>query len=223
MIDLDIEIEQGAFVLRAKVSIDGRAAALFGPSGAGKTTIAKLLEDAGEAFSAYQDQAFRNLTCNRFQLDEIWGFIGKKQKHATALDLPGERFGLIAVPMQTIQLLENRAAFLRAARAHLVPGGFLAAALADDPMEFEGPLPTPDVLGPLVSQPVAVRVLDAVVRLERVRNDGTTITQDVIELQRVAPADLEAECSRAGLTPLPARRIAETDDHVGSTVVIARA
>ena len=39
MIDLDIDITQGAFQLGAKVRIEARAAALFGPSGAGKTTI----------------------------------------------------------------------------------------------------------------------------------------------------------------------------------------
>src|SRR5271170_1957739 len=43
-------------------------------SGASKNTIIKLLEDAGEAFSAYQDRAFRNLTCKRLQLDEIWAY-----------------------------------------------------------------------------------------------------------------------------------------------------
>ena len=39
VIDLDIELAQGSFVLVAKVQLDARAAALFGPSGAGKTTI----------------------------------------------------------------------------------------------------------------------------------------------------------------------------------------
>jgi len=39
VIDLDIELVQGAFVLAARVQLDARAAALFGPSGAGKTTI----------------------------------------------------------------------------------------------------------------------------------------------------------------------------------------
>jgi molybdate transport system ATP-binding protein len=39
VIDLDIEITQGTFQLSATVRIDARAAALFGPSGAGKTTI----------------------------------------------------------------------------------------------------------------------------------------------------------------------------------------
>ena len=39
MIDLDIELAQGSFVLTAKIQLEARAAALFGPSGAGKTTI----------------------------------------------------------------------------------------------------------------------------------------------------------------------------------------
>ncbi len=39
MIDLDIELELGRFLLEAKVQLDARAAALFGSSGAGKTTI----------------------------------------------------------------------------------------------------------------------------------------------------------------------------------------
>jgi IS1 family transposase len=43
-------------------------------------TVYKLLVDAGEACSAYQDQAFRNLTCKRLQLDEIWSFVYAKQR-----------------------------------------------------------------------------------------------------------------------------------------------
>ena len=39
VIDLDIELAQGTFLLEARVKLVGRAAALFGPSGAGKTTI----------------------------------------------------------------------------------------------------------------------------------------------------------------------------------------
>ena len=39
MIAVDIELVQGAFTLTAAFSLDARAAALFGPSGAGKTTI----------------------------------------------------------------------------------------------------------------------------------------------------------------------------------------
>jgi molybdate transport system ATP-binding protein len=39
MIEVDIELTQGTFTLSAAFEIDARAAALFGPSGAGKTTI----------------------------------------------------------------------------------------------------------------------------------------------------------------------------------------
>jgi IS1 family transposase len=44
-------------------------------------TVYKLLVDAGEACSAYQDQAFRNLSCKRLQLDEIWSFVYAKQRN----------------------------------------------------------------------------------------------------------------------------------------------
>jgi len=39
VITLDIELVQGTFTLAAAVRLEARAAALFGPSGAGKTTI----------------------------------------------------------------------------------------------------------------------------------------------------------------------------------------
>ena len=39
MIALDIQLTQGSFTLEAAVRLEARAAALFGPSGAGKTTI----------------------------------------------------------------------------------------------------------------------------------------------------------------------------------------
>ena len=40
-------------------------------TGASKNTVAKLLADAGEAFSDYQDRSMRGLTCKRVQVDEI--------------------------------------------------------------------------------------------------------------------------------------------------------
>ena len=62
-------------------------------TGASKNTIVKLLEDAGEAFSAYQDRAFRNLTCKRFQLDEIWAFCYAKQRNVPFAKKPPEKAG----------------------------------------------------------------------------------------------------------------------------------
>jgi len=50
-------------------------------TGAAKNTVSKLLLDLGEACSVYQDGALRNLHCERIQIDEIWAFVGAKQKN----------------------------------------------------------------------------------------------------------------------------------------------
>jgi len=50
-------------------------------TGCSKHTISKLLNDAGAALGAYQDQAFRNLSCKRVQVDEIWSFTYAKAKN----------------------------------------------------------------------------------------------------------------------------------------------
>ena len=132
----------------------------------------------------------------------------------------GRRFASILVPMQTIQLLDDRGAFLRAARGHLEPGGLLALAVADALEEFDGPLPVPDARGRFVSQPTAIRIAGGVARLERMRDDGETVTANVIELHQLTPEELEAEGRAAGFEPRPSRRVESTPDHVGSTVVV---
>lgn len=43
--------------------------AIFRMTGVSKNTIVKLLADAGEAFSDYQDRTLRGLTCKRVQVD----------------------------------------------------------------------------------------------------------------------------------------------------------
>src|ERR1700730_2609983 len=48
-------------------------------TGASKNTVTKLVVDAGKATSWYQDRVFRNLTCKRVQVDEIWTFTYAKQ------------------------------------------------------------------------------------------------------------------------------------------------
>ncbi|HZL59845.1 MAG TPA: IS1 family transposase [Stellaceae bacterium] len=58
-------------------------------TGASKNTIAKLLIDAGRACSDFQDRALRELPCKVLQLDEIWSFVGAKEKN-----VPAERKGL---------------------------------------------------------------------------------------------------------------------------------
>jgi SAM-dependent methyltransferase len=145
---------------------------------------------------------------------------------AHAFDLAG--FGLVIVPMQTLQLLDDRRAFFANARRALRPGGLLAAAIADELVPFEGTdLPHPDVVERdgrrFVSQPTAVRVGPERARIERLRTvDGVTAA-DVIELAVVDAAALAVEARAEGLVPVPGERIPATEDHVGSSVVMFRA
>jgi IS1 family transposase len=53
-------------------------------TGTHRGAIQKLLVDLGAACSAYQDKVFRNLKLTRIQCDEIWAFIGCKEKNTTA-------------------------------------------------------------------------------------------------------------------------------------------
>jgi IS1 family transposase len=50
-------------------------------TGISRTTLIKLLEDAGQAFSEYQDRVLVNLPCKRVQVDEAWAFCYAKQKN----------------------------------------------------------------------------------------------------------------------------------------------
>jgi len=51
--------------------------------GVGKHTVLRLLEDTGEACAEFHDKYVRNLPVRRLQCDEIWSFIGAKQKNAS--------------------------------------------------------------------------------------------------------------------------------------------
>ena len=47
-------------------------------------TVTKLLADVGAACSVYMDESMRGLTITQVQVDEIWAFIGMKQKNVPA-------------------------------------------------------------------------------------------------------------------------------------------
>jgi len=154
---------------------------------------------------------------------------------ARGFDLGDRRFGLVIVPMQTLQLLggaEGRAAFLRAAHAHMEPGALLAAALAD-PMEgvtddrTEPPLPDLQEIDGTVyhSQVVALRVWPEATRIERVRQTvdlrgHRTSEGDVITLDRVDAATVAEEAAALGFEARPPRHIPQTEEYVGSEVVV---
>lgn len=50
-------------------------------TGAAKATVLKLLADVGAACVEYQHKTLVNLPCKRIQCDEIWSFVGAKQKN----------------------------------------------------------------------------------------------------------------------------------------------
>jgi IS1 family transposase len=53
-------------------------------TGVAKNTIVKLLAELGAACMVYQDETLRGLKCKRIQCDEIWSFIGSKEKNTSA-------------------------------------------------------------------------------------------------------------------------------------------
>lgn len=50
-------------------------------TGASKNTISKLLITAGQACMAYQDRVLVNLQGRRWEVDELWSFVGSKEKN----------------------------------------------------------------------------------------------------------------------------------------------
>jgi IS1 family transposase len=50
-------------------------------TGVARMTIEKLLRDLGTACAAHHDSAIRNVNSKRIQVDEIWSFVGSKQKN----------------------------------------------------------------------------------------------------------------------------------------------
>ncbi len=163
---------------------------------------------------------------------------------ARTFTLPGRHFPLIAVPMQTLQLLggnEGQSAFLARARRHLQAGGAIAVAIValEDLEEFEefeefdgeqaGGLPLPDIAEldgcAYFSQPTAVRRQDGSVVLERLRevvdaHGARRSSVDRTRLDLTSPEQLAELAVNAGLRLREVRRIDPTDAHVGSEVVI---
>ena len=55
-----------------------------------RDTIMCLMVRVGEECAAVMDREMRNLNCQRLQLDELWAFVGMKQKRAAQLPERGE-------------------------------------------------------------------------------------------------------------------------------------
>ena len=68
-----------------------------------KPTILKLLADLGTACAEYHDRAVRNVPSKRIQCDEIWSFVGAKQKNVAPekLDVWGDLWTWTALDADT--------------------------------------------------------------------------------------------------------------------------
>lgn len=154
----------------------------------------------------------------------------------------GRTFPLVIVPMQTIQLFGGpapRLRFLDRAGRHLDAGGRIAIAIADTRASVggetaDGPagwdrLPLPDMteIDGIVyaSRPVMLRDHGHCIGIERVREvideaGGREEEQDVVHLDDLPAERLEQEARAVGLAVLPRLDIPQTDEYVGSTVVM---
>ena len=74
-------------------------------TGVAKGTIIRLLEEVGTACAAFQDVALRNIKAERIQIDEIWSFVGCKQKNVTVekieVGICGETWTFAAIEAQS--------------------------------------------------------------------------------------------------------------------------
>jgi len=199
--------------------------------GAGTGRVALRLAEAGHAVTALDlDPAL--LAVLRTRAARAGVEVATITGDASDFSLP-RPVGLVAVPMQTIQLLPERAGFFAAAKRAVVPGGRVALAIATDLEAYDGepPLPAPD-LGQAdgwtyISQPIAIRVGEDHVQIERIRqlvgpNGEREAFEDVIRLHVVTAGELAEEAAEHGLQAEELRHVPETPEHVAGQVVILR-
>lgn len=78
-----LSVDRRAAIVRALVEGNSvRATARL--TGTSKNTVLKLLVDLGELCSIYQSHVLRNLPTTRVECDEIWSFVGAKQRQVNA-------------------------------------------------------------------------------------------------------------------------------------------
>jgi 2-polyprenyl-3-methyl-5-hydroxy-6-metoxy-1,4-benzoquinol methylase len=151
---------------------------------------------------------------------------------ATSFELE-DHFGLILAPMQLIQLLPGAAArgqSLERIAEHLRPGGMVALAIVEGTVAAVPASPLlPDVRerdGWVYSSlPLGAHEADGSLVIERLRQAVDTEghlreSRSEVRLQALSAPTLEQEGGRSGLRPAGRRRVAATEEHVGSTVVL---
>ena len=70
-------------------------------TGVNQNTIMSLARRVGDACAKIMDEKMRGLACKRIEVDEIWGFIGDKQKNAKRAGAYGDVWTFIALDADT--------------------------------------------------------------------------------------------------------------------------
>jgi SAM-dependent methyltransferase len=150
----------------------------------------------------------------------------------------GRRFPLVLIPMQTLQMLgglSGRAAFLQRAREHLKPGGLVAAAVADamDCFDVEHDTPPPPDIREIVDVRYASQLLAivneggraAIHRRREIIGPGERYQfhDVVVRLDRVSADEVAAEALQHRFLAEPHLFVPQTEQYLGSTVVVLRA
>lgn len=148
------------------------------------------------------------------------------------------RFSLILLPMQTLQLFggrSGRAAFLRRALRHLDRGGVVAAAIADplDCFDDAHAVPPPPEVRDIADVRYATGLLAVVDEGERATlhrrreiigpGDRYAAEDFALRLDRVSRDEIAGEAAELGFQMEPDRFVPETEQYLGSTVVVLRA
>jgi SAM-dependent methyltransferase len=242
------DVENGSYVADLPIWRD-LAAAADGPVlelGAGTGRVARDLSAAGHEVVALDSDPdlLAALTERDPGVTTVTG-------DARELDL-GVTVGLVIAPMQLMQIVggrDGRLAVLGRAREHLAPGGLFAAAIADPREALPGEAapdseaapggllrnvalpPLPDMLERdgwvFSSQPVSVREQDGCVVVTRNRqavSPSGELEDEVVKitLDLVSSTAFEQELREAGFKAPERREVPETDDHIGSRVIVCR-
>src|SRR5438094_141577 len=73
-------------------------------TGTHRDTICRLLVEVSDGCATLMDEQMRELSCRRIEIDEIWAYVGKKQRHMTPLDDPrqlGDQYTFVALDPET--------------------------------------------------------------------------------------------------------------------------
>ncbi|MGH9393763.1 MAG: hypothetical protein ACRD1E_06300, partial [Terriglobales bacterium] len=109
-------------------------------TGAAKNTVVKLLVELGCACAVYHHEHVRNVKARRVQCDEIWSFVGAKNKNTTAeqrRDGMGDAWKWVALDADTKLFISTGASGGTKGAGAIQEAGLMNFKLTQDPTRRE--------------------------------------------------------------------------------------